>query len=111
MVRPLLTGTTGVALIGLLIQIGDLRHASLFLLVAAVWGFAAGLAAYALSLSQVEWLSTRRQVSLRALHCTGDGLLELLGLIPMAPRAGGCSQPSQSHACWPATGIHIYACD
>lgn len=51
----LLTGATGVALIGLLIYIArtaDVRRG--FFLAASFAGFAAGLAAYALSLTQVE---------------------------------------------------------
>ena len=51
----ILTGATGLALAGFLIQIArtaDTRRA--FLLMAAVAGFSAGLVAYALSLSQVE---------------------------------------------------------
>lgn len=106
----LLTGGTGLALIGLLIYAArraDTRR--MFFLGVALAGFAAGLAAYALSLSQVEVA-----IDLGGRYLFGLYLSLVLicwsgmALIPNGSSAGRV-QTAVSTACVVAcTGVHVY---
>jgi hypothetical protein len=106
----LLTGATGLALVGLLVHVrrqADTRR--MFLLAAAVAGFAAGLAAYALSLSQVEVAIDLGGRYLFGLYVS----LVLICWSGIALIPNGSSterlQPPISSACVLAfTGIHAY---